>query len=90
MPATGAVNEQPLVTYVILLPVDESRRYVGSPHVRFGRAAGGTYQLPSVPPGDYVIVAPDRFDITNERQDVDVWRVLAPFGSVLRCASGRA
>jgi hypothetical protein len=77
---TGAVNEPPIATYVILLPADESRRYVGSPHVRFARAASGTYQLPSVPPGDYVIVAPDRFDIANERQDVDVWRVLAPFG----------
>jgi hypothetical protein len=39
--------------------------------------AAGEFRLSSVPPGDYWIVAVDRFEASTERQDLDVMASLA-------------
>jgi hypothetical protein len=69
-PASGA--------FLVILPADESRRYINSPYVTFRRLTDGSYRIDSLPPGDYLIVAVDRFDLGNERQDPDAWHGLAP------------
>jgi protocatechuate 3,4-dioxygenase beta subunit len=73
---------------VLMFPVDQSRWYLSSRYIKLARPgvrppgdpradAGGTFRIPPMPPGEYWIVAVDRFDVATEWQDPDVLRTLA-------------
>jgi hypothetical protein len=74
---------------VVVFPVDRSRWSLASRYIRSIRAGAAlpddprpvdaaAFRVSSVPPGDYWIVAVDRFD-SAERQDVDVMGMLTVF-----------
>jgi len=87
--ATNGRGDVPQSAAVLLFPVDQSRWYLASRYLKLARIgpdqpAGtgsmppGTFRLRVVPPGDYWIIAVDRFDIETEWQVPEVLAALAP------------
>ena len=63
--------------WVLAFPPNPGQWYVGSRYVKIARpGADGRFRVSALPPGDYSIVALDRFD-NAERHDADVLAMLA-------------
>jgi hypothetical protein len=63
--------------WVLVFPSNPGQWYVGSRYVKVARpGADGRFRVSALPPGDYSIVALDRFD-NAERHDADVLAMLA-------------
>jgi hypothetical protein len=72
---------------VLAFPVDGSRWYNGSRYLKLARPGApgdnplvrnSSFRIATMPPGEYLLVAVDRFDVATEWQDPDVLRELAP------------
>jgi hypothetical protein len=64
---------------VLIFSTDRNRWWAPSGYVKLARPApDGRFRVASLPPGDYLIAAVDRFDLDTEWLDVDVLVALAP------------
>jgi hypothetical protein len=84
---TGAGGAPARDWTVLAFPVDPSRWYSGSRYLKLARpgSAGdapatrdGAFRISAMPPGQYLMVAVDRFDVATEWQDPEVLHELAP------------
>lgn len=85
---TGADNLAAAGATVVVFPVDRSRWYLASRYFKLARPGQGrpdtqsttpdSFHVPAVPPGDYFIVAVDRFDLVEDWMDFDLLATLAP------------
>jgi hypothetical protein len=73
-------GRQPAMEYsVLIFSTDRNRWWAPSGYVKLARPApDGRFRVASLPPGDYLIAAVDRFDIDTEWLDADVLVTLAP------------
>jgi hypothetical protein len=84
---TGADSAAVAGATVIVFPVDRSRWYLASRYFKLARPGQGrpdpqsktpdSFHVPAVPPGDYSIVAVDRFDLVEDWMDFDLLASLA-------------
>ena len=71
---------QPATEYTVLIfSTDRNRWWAPSGYVRLARPApDGRFRVASLPPGEYLIAAVDRFDLDTEWLDAEVLVSLAP------------
>ena len=86
---TNVRRDVPPSAAILVFPVDQSRWYLASRYLKLARVGldqpadggsmpSGTFRLRAVPPGDYWIIAVDRFDIETEWQVPEVLAAFAP------------
>jgi Carboxypeptidase regulatory-like domain len=63
--------------WVLVFPTDSARWHIASRHIKLGRPnAEGAFHIVGLPPGDYWVVAVDRFEVAQEWQDSELLALL--------------
>jgi hypothetical protein len=73
---------------VIAFSVDPSHWYAGSRHLKRSTSIDGRFNVPSLPPGDYYVVAADSIDAA-QWQEPDVLQRLMPLATFVTVREGQ-